>query len=125
MAAENSSSEMDGTPSAKAQADKSSAMSSATDNIPVSYTHLHKSKGLEFPVVFGALTARSFRGAGGGESFRAHRELGLGMHYVDETLRTRREPLSYIAIGERERREDAAEELRLLYVLLTRAKRCV
>ena len=38
-------------------------------------------------------------------------------------LRTRREPLSYIAIGERERREDAAEELRLLYVLLTRAKR--
>ena len=84
---------------------------------------IHKSKGLEFPVVFGALTARSFRGAGGGESFRAHRELGLGMHYVDETLRTRREPLSYIAIGERERREDAAEELRLLYVLLTRAKR--
>ncbi len=47
----------------------------------------------------------------------------LGMHYVDETLRTRREPLSYIAIGERERREDAAEELRLLYVLLTRARR--
>ena len=48
---------------------------------------------------------------------------GWAMHYVDETLRTRREPLSYIAIGERERREDAAEELRLLYVLLTRAKR--
>ena len=84
---------------------------------------IHKSKGLEFPVVFGALTARSFRGAAGGEPFRAHRELGLGMYYVDEALRTRREPLSYIAIGERERREDAAEELRLLYVLLTRAKR--
>ena len=84
---------------------------------------IHKSKGLEFPVVFGALTARSFRGAPGGEPLRAHRELGLGMHYVDERLRTRREPLSYIAIGERERREDAAEELRLLYVLLTRARR--
>ena len=84
---------------------------------------IHKSKGLEFPVVFGALMARTFRGATGGEPFRAHRELGLGMYYVDGRLRTRREPLSYIAIGERERREDAAEELRLLYVLLTRAKR--
>lgn len=84
---------------------------------------IHKSKGLEFPVVFGALMARSFRGAAGGEAFRAHRDLGLGVHFVDERLRTRREPLSYIAIGERERREDAAEELRLLYVLLTRAKR--
>ena len=84
---------------------------------------IHKSKGLEFPVVFGALTARSFRGATGGEPFRAHRALGLSVHYVDQALRTRREPLSYVAIGERERREDAAEELRLLYVLLTRARR--
>ncbi len=83
---------------------------------------IHKSKGLEFPVVFGALTARSFRGAASGELFRAHRELGLGIHYVDEKLGTRREPLSYLAIGERDRREDAAEELRLLYVLLTRAQ---
>ena len=64
---------------------------------------IHKSKGLEFPVVFGALTARSFRGATGGEPFRAHRALGLGVHYVDQALRTRREPLSYVAIGERER----------------------
>ena len=84
---------------------------------------IHKSKGLEFPVVFGALTARSFRGATGGEPFRAHRALGLSVQYVDQALRTRREPLSYVAIGERERREDAAEELRLLYVLLTRARR--
>ena len=52
---------------------------------------IHKSKGLEFPVVFGALMARSFRGAAGGEAFRAHRDLGLGVHFVDERLRTRRE----------------------------------
>ena len=84
---------------------------------------IHKSKGLEFPVVFGALTARSFRGATSGELFRAHRELGSVLHCVtNETLGTRREPLSYLAIGERDRREDAAEELRLLYVLLTRAQ---
>ncbi|HIS03409.1 MAG TPA: UvrD-helicase domain-containing protein [Candidatus Pullichristensenella avicola] len=84
---------------------------------------IHKSKGLEFPVVFGAMTARAFRGAPGGEPLRAHRELGLGTLFVDEALRTRREPLSYLAIGEREQREDAAEEMRLLYVLLTRARR--
>ena len=82
---------------------------------------IHKSKGLEFPVVFGALTARAFRGASGQEPFRADRELGLGIYAVDQSLRTRRKPLSYIAIGERARREDIAEELRLLYVLLTRA----
>ncbi len=84
---------------------------------------IHKSKGLEFPVVFGALTARAFRGATGAEPLRAHRELGLGTLYVDENLHTRRETLSYLAIGEREQREDAAEEMRLLYVLLTRARR--
>ena len=83
---------------------------------------IHKSKGLEFPVVIGALMARAFRGAPRSESFRAHRDLGLGLHYVDTALRTRRQPLSYAAIGARERREDAAEELRLLYVLLTRAR---
>ncbi|NLF26599.1 MAG: hypothetical protein GX592_01775, partial [Clostridiales bacterium] len=83
---------------------------------------IHKSKGLEFPVVFGALTARRFRGARSDEMLRAHRDLGIGCAYVDPELRTRRVPLSYAAIAERIRREEAAEELRLLYVLMTRAR---
>ena len=84
---------------------------------------IHKSKGLEFPMVFGALAARSFRGAQSQQALCAHRDLGLGMLYVDQALKTRRQPLSYIAILERKKREDAAEELRLLYVLMTRARK--
>ncbi|HIU34523.1 MAG TPA: UvrD-helicase domain-containing protein [Candidatus Pullichristensenella excrementigallinarum] len=83
---------------------------------------IHKSKGLEFPVVIGALTARSFRSRRGEDNLLAHRDLGIGMLYVDPKLRTRRSTLPFEAIRERRRREDAAEELRLLYVLLTRAK---
>lgn len=83
---------------------------------------VHKSKGLEFPVVFGAMMNRRFGGGGRGEALSAHRDLGLGCLYCDPTLQTRRRTLPQLAIAEREKREDRAEELRILYVLLTRAK---
>ena len=84
---------------------------------------VHKSKGLEFPVVFGAQLARRYRVEKRSAPLVAHRDLGVGMMYVDSELRTRRVTLPQAAIIERGRREDAAEELRILYVLLTRAKR--
>ena len=83
---------------------------------------VHKSKGLEFPVVFGAMMNRRFGGGGRGEALSAHRDLGLGCLYCDPELQTRRKTLPQLAIAEREKREDRAEELRILYVLLTRAK---
>ena len=83
---------------------------------------VHKSKGLEFPVVFGAMMNRRFGGGGRGEALSAHRDLGLGCLYCDPELQTRRRTLPQLAIAEREKREDRAEELRILYVLLTRAK---
>ena len=83
---------------------------------------VHKSKGLEFPVVFGAMMNRRFGGGGRGEALSAHRDLGLGCLYCDPMLQTRRKTLPQLAIAEREKREDRAEELRILYVLLTRAK---
>ena len=82
----------------------------------------HKSKGLEFPVVFGAMMDRKFSGAQRSSVLSAHRDLGLGCAYCDPNLQSRRKTLPQLAIAERKKREDQAEELRILYVLMTRAK---
>ena len=82
----------------------------------------HKSKGLEFPVVFGAMMNRSYNSRAAAEALSVNRDLGLGCLYCDPTLQTRRKTLPQAAIAERTRREDRAEELRILYVLLTRAR---
>ena len=78
---------------------------------------VHKSKGLEF-------RAQIEKGYGGAraELLSAHRDLGIGIHHFDPELRTKRRTLAQSAIAARRSREDAAEELRILYVLLTRAR---
>ena len=83
---------------------------------------IHKSKGLEFRVVLGAMLSRRYRVEKTNAPLVAHRTLGVGMSYVDPELRTRRLTLPQAAIMERQKREDAAEEMRILYVLLTRAQ---
>ena len=82
----------------------------------------HKSKGLEFPVVFGAMLQRRYNSRGAAGALSAHRDLGLGCLYCDPALQTRRKTLPQLAIAERQKREDRAEEKRILYVLLTRAR---
>ena len=82
---------------------------------------VHKSKGLEFKVVFGAILEKGYGGAKF-ELLSAHRDLGVGVHYFDPALRTKRKTIAQSAIAERRKREDAAEEMRILYVLLTRAQ---
>ena len=83
---------------------------------------VHKSKGLEFPVVFGAGMNRRYNSRAASEALSAHRDLGLGCLYCDPALQTRRKTLPQAAIAARALREDRAEELRILYVLLTRAR---
>lgn len=83
---------------------------------------VHKSKGLEFPVVFGAAMNRRYASRAASDVLSAHRDLGLGCLYCDPALASRRKTLPQAAIVERARREDRAEELRVLYVLLTRAR---
>jgi len=83
---------------------------------------VHKSKGLEFPVVFGAMMERKYSRRQSSELISAHRDLGIGAKYCDPELQTRRRTLPQQAIAQRTRREDRAEELRILYVLLTRAR---
>ena len=92
------------------------------DNV-VRMMSVHKSKGLEFRVVFGAQLGRRYRTEKTSAPLVTHRDLGIGMSLFDPELRTRRLTLPQAAIMARQRREDAAEEMRILYVLLTRAQR--
>ncbi|MBR6891160.1 MAG: UvrD-helicase domain-containing protein, partial [Clostridia bacterium] len=91
------------------------------DNV-VRLMSVHKSKGLEFRVVFGAQLARRYHAENTGAPLLTHRDLGAGMSYFDPELRTRRVTLPQAAIMARHEREDAAEEMRILYVMLTRAR---
>jgi len=83
---------------------------------------IHKSKGLEFPLVFvmglgGTLTRRNPIGY-----LSMHPELGVSLQYVNPIARTKRHTLLGSAIAMRQRAEDRAERARVLYVALTRAK---
>ncbi len=83
---------------------------------------VHKSKGLEFPVVIGVLLGKSLGGGGSRGEMTAHRETGAGLKHMDRLLGTCRDTLPRLAANALSGKEEAAEELRILYVLLTRAK---
>lgn len=83
---------------------------------------VHKSKGLEFPVVFGVLLGRKLGGGGRRSEMVAHREAGIGLKHMDRALGTCRDTLPRLAADALSGCEADAEELRILYVLLTRAR---
>lgn len=83
---------------------------------------IHKSKGLEFPVVFVAGLAKQFNQQDLNGNFLLHKQLGFGPKFVDAGLRTTYPTLPTLAIKRRMRMETLAEEMRVLYVALTRPK---
>ena len=83
---------------------------------------IHRSKGLEFPVVFLCDTARRFNLQDTFEPVLVHPELGLGPKIVDNDLLVQYPTLARKAIALRLKRETLSEELRLLYVAFTRAR---
>ena len=83
---------------------------------------IHRSKGLEYPVVFLCDTERQFNTRERSGTVLVHPELGLGPRVVDLENRVRYPSLARLAIAKRQEREDKSEEMRLLYVALTRAK---
>ena len=83
---------------------------------------VHKSKGLEFPVVFLCELNRQFSREGENAPLLLHRDMGIGLNFVDETA-TRREPLSRRGVLLLNRRQQVEEEMRVLYVAMTRPKR--
>jgi ATP-dependent helicase/nuclease subunit A len=83
---------------------------------------IHKSKGLEFPVVFMAGLSKMFNRQDLNSKFLLHKELGIGSKFIDPTLRISYPMLPQLTIKKRMQMELLAEEMRVLYVALTRAK---
>ena len=82
---------------------------------------IHKSKGLEFPVVFLADNAHQFRREGT-EQVLCHGALGIGMQMTDAVRGVRWPTLPWRAIGLCRQREALSEQERVLYVAMTRAR---
>lgn len=83
---------------------------------------IHKSKGLEFPIVFLADTARQFNKQDTRDTVLLHTELGLGLKRTDLTRSIEYPTLARTAIAKRLNLEMLSEEMRVLYVAMTRAK---
>lgn len=83
---------------------------------------IHGSKGLEFPVVFLAGLGRKFNIDFLRDPLPLHRELGAGMKFLDMVTLEKRDTLQRQAIIARIRRDARAEDLRVLYVAMTRAR---
>ena len=83
---------------------------------------IHKSKGLEFPVVFVSGLGKSFNTQDTKSDLVIHEKLGLGLVEKTKSPRTKRPSLIRNEIVSRIKRENLGEELRVLYVALTRAK---
>ncbi|AFS78914.1 ATP-dependent helicase/deoxyribonuclease, subunit A [Gottschalkia acidurici 9a] len=83
---------------------------------------IHKSKGLEFPVVICGGLGKQFNLKDMQQDILLHKELGLGPKHVDISKRRYRETLPQLAIKSKKKIENLSEEMRVLYVALTRAK---
>ncbi|WNB90678.1 helicase-exonuclease AddAB subunit AddA [Bacillus sp. NEB1478] len=83
---------------------------------------IHKSKGLEFPIVFVGGLNKQFNTRDLKEKVLLHKELGLGTQYINPQYRVMYPTLPKLAITGRKKMELIAEEMRVLYVALTRAK---
>ena len=83
---------------------------------------IHKSKGLEFPVVFLAGAGKQFNLMDLNRSILYHEELGFGPDLVDLDRRISYSTLPKESIKQRIKLETLSEEMRILYVAFTRAK---
>ena len=83
---------------------------------------VHKSKGLEFPVVILADLCRAFNRQDMDRPVLVHPQLGVGAERVEVERRLRYDTISKTALALVLEREAKAEELRILYVAMTRAQ---
>lgn len=92
------------------------------DNV-VRIMSIHKSKGLEFPIVFLANSNKQFNLQDvRKDAVLLHQKLGIGVKYIDDQLQIQYDTLSRQAVKTQVVRENISEEMRILYVALTRAK---
>ncbi len=83
---------------------------------------IHKSKGLEFPVVFLCNAQKRFNLQDLNDVILLHQELGFGPNLIDAKRKIKYPTLAKEAIGLKMKQETLSEEERILYVALTRAK---
>lgn len=83
---------------------------------------IHSSKGLEFPYVFIAGTGRKFNKMDFNEPYLFDQHFGLAVKAIDPELRITYTSLPFLAMKEKKELEMRAEEMRVLYVAMTRAK---
>ena len=83
---------------------------------------IHSSKGLEFPVVLLGGLSRNFNQMDLRKSYLIDKDLGLAFRYVNPELRITYPSLPQIAFKKKMQLENISEEMRVLYVALTRAK---
>lgn len=83
---------------------------------------IHKSKGLEFPVVILAGTGKQFNMQDLNEKILLDQDLGFGMQYINAERHIEFKTLAKKALAIKAKEEAISEEMRVLYVALTRAK---
>lgn len=88
------------------------------DNVLI--TSIHKSKGLEYPVVFICETGKAFNKSDMKCDFVIGEDVGVCLNTYDEFIKT--ESLSMNVFKQKELKKSLSEELRIFYVALTRAK---
>ena len=94
---------------------------SGSDN-SVRIMSIHKSKGLEFPIVFASGLGKNFNQQDAREKILVHPDLGLGPDYISPQERVKSPTLLKKVIQKNITIENLGEELRILYVAMTRAK---
>ncbi|MDU6328038.1 MAG: helicase-exonuclease AddAB subunit AddA [Clostridium sp.] len=106
----------------KSSGDMGSAKVLGENEDVVRIMSIHKSKGLEFPVVFVCGSGKQFNLMDLNNNILYHEELGFGPELVDLDKRVSYPTLPKEAIKQRIRLETLSEEVRILYVAFTRAK---
>ena len=102
--------------------DLSSAKMIGENEDVVRIMSIHKSKGLEFPIVFLASTSSQINLMDLNKDILLDQELGLGVKYIDYDMQVKYDTLTKLALRNKELNSVYSEEMRILYVALTRAK---
>ncbi len=93
-----------------------------TDDAVVRIMTIHQSKGLEFPVVFLLAAGAGFNRKSQAAALHAAEEIGVGLRYADYETRAQVASARHLVLRRHVAQRELEEELRLLYVALTRAR---
>ncbi|MBQ6389959.1 MAG: helicase-exonuclease AddAB subunit AddA [Mogibacterium sp.] len=98
------------------------AQTVGSDDDVIRISTIHKSKGLEYPFVIVGGLGHGFQMDSSEKKFSFDSSIGVGMPYIDPSRRYWRPTLMQRVITEKSHRDSYSEELRILYVAMTRAR---